>query len=267
MIKYDYHIHTNFSSDSEAPMEDVIKKAITAGLKEIAITDHWDYIYPDKFFPHQINYDEYIIIFNNLKEKYKDQLKILFGVEIGVGPHLGSAVSNFVKKYEFDFVIGSIHDIRGEDLYFGNYFDGLSKEEAYTGYFQYILDSIKNIKDFCVFGHLDFISRYGNYTDPYVHYDELSDIIDQVLIELITRGKGIEINTSGYRYGINSVYPQMSVLKRYKELGGQIITIGSDAHKPVDIAKDFDKAYEFLKQSGFNHINIFRNGKPEFIAI
>ena len=267
MIKYDYHLHTNYSSDSAADMEDVIKRAVSLGLEEIIFTDHWDYVYPDKYFPYQINYNDYIINLDRLKYLYKDKIRIILGVEIGIGPHLGPAVSKFVSKYNFDFVIGSIHDINGKDLYLDNYFDGLTKEDAYNGYFNYFVDSVRAVADINVLGHIDYASRYGNFEDPEVRYDEYSEIIDILLKETISRGKGIEINTSGFRYGINNVYPQMKILKKYKEFGGEIITVGSDAHKACDVAKDFDKAYAILKEAGFSYITLFRNRKPEFVKI
>lgn len=267
MIHYDYHLHTNYSLDSDTPMEDMIRRAVSVGLKEIAITDHWDYDYPDKYFPHQINYDDYLRVFNRLKEKYSKEINIVFGVEIGIGPQLGGAVASFVKQYPFEFIIGSIHDIKGQELYYRQYFNGLGKQEAYYGYFQYLLDSIRVVKDLCVVGHLDYISRYGGYPDSAVYYDEFSDIIDRILTELISGGKGIEINTSSYRYGINSVYPQLAILRRYRALGGEIITVGSDAHRAADVAGDFDKARRFLTEVGFDYICIFRDRKPKMIKI
>jgi histidinol-phosphatase (PHP family) len=267
MIGYDYHLHTSYSPDSQEPMEEVVKRAVALGLKEIAITDHWDYIYPDHFFPYQTDYEEYAVVFNGLKEKYADRINIVFGVEIGVGPHLGDTVAAFAERVGFDFIIGSIHAIKDQDLYYNQYFKNLSKREAYTGYFEYFLDSVKAVKEICVAGHLDFISRYGPYSDPAVWYEDFKAPIDNLLKGLIERGKGIEINTSGYRYGINAVYPQLAILKRYRELGGEILTVGSDAHKAADIAKNFGEARAVLEEAGFRYITVFRQRKPEFIKI
>lgn len=269
IIKFDYHLHTNFSQDGKAEMEDVVLQAINLGLSEIALTDHYDFIYPNTPFPYQINYDNYYKYFSRIKNKYSGKINIIFGIELGISPHpkLRELITRFVNKYRFDFTIGSIHDVEGEDLYSGDFFKYMDKHTAYRYYLSYLRDSIKSVKEICVVGHLDFITRYGNYSDPYLKYDDFKDVIDEILIYLVKSGKGLEINTSGYRYGIGSVYPSLDILKRYHQLGGKIITVGSDAHRVGDIAKDFDKAQIFLKQAGFEHISVFRGLKPSFVRI
>ena len=130
-----------------------------------------------------------------------------------------------------------------------------------------MLKNINTIDKFCVYGHIDFISRYGIYKDNSLKYRDYSDLIDEVLKTLINKNKGIEINTSGYRYKLNQTYPQYDILKRYKELGGEIITIGSDAHTPDYVGDHFEVAYEMLVKSGFKYITRFKNLKPSFTAI
>ena len=105
------------------------------------------------------------------------------------------------------------------------------------------------------------------YDDNSLKYEEYSDLIDACLKSLIEKGKGIEVNTSGFRYGINGTYPSLTILKRYKELGGEIITAGSDSHKPEDTADHIDYAYSLIKEAGFKYVSVFRKQKPEFVAI
>lgn len=262
MYKVDYHTHTNYSCDSNASIESMVLSAISKGFDEIAITDHVDY---GEQYP--LNYDEYIITFNKIKQKYAKEINIILGIEIGLDCNFRREIRNFTDKYPFDFIIGSSHAVKGIDLYFGDYFENKSKQDAYTLYFKDIIENINFSDEFCVYGHLDFISRYGKYKDNSLLYEDFSDIIDSVLKLLIENGKGIEINTSGYRYNINQSYPQFLILKRYKELGGEIITIGSDAHKPQDIGDHFDSAISMLKEAGFEYISIFRNKKPKFEKI
>ena len=111
------------------------------------------------------------------------------------------------------------------------------------------------------------MSRYGLYEDNAVNYMEFSSLIDAVLKELIERGKGIEINTSGYRYGINDCYPDIEILKRYKALGGEIVTVGSDAHFPRDVADHIGAAYDMLNIAGYKYVTVFKGREPSFITL
>lgn len=265
MYLIDYHTHTNFSSDSQAPMEDMILSAIDKGLDEMAITDHVDF--DDRY--DYTDYNTYIPYFNALKEKYANQIKLCFGVEVGVDNYFKEKVNAFTKSFDFDFIIGSSHAVTGKDLYFDreDFFAGKTKKEAYTLYFTELKKNIEMCKDFCVYGHLDFVSRYGTYKDNSLNYRDYSQIIDEVLLALIEKGKGIEINTSGFRYGIANAYPQLEIVKRYKELGGEIITIGSDAHFPKDVADQIGFAYDMLAEAGFKYITTFKNRQPQFIKL
>lgn len=266
MFLEDYHIHTSFSIDSEAPMEDMISTAINKGMNEIAITDHVDF--DTKYYPVP-DYTGYIPYFNNLREKYKNKIKITFGVEIGLENKWADIINNFTDKYDFDFIIGSSHAAKTLDLYFDQkeYFENKTKKEAYTTYFEEILKNIEACPKFNVYGHIDYISRYGMYENNSLEYKDYSDLIDSCLKSLIEKNKGIEVNTSGFRYGINCTYPSLTILKRYKELGGEIITTGSDSHKPEDVADHIAYAYELIKEAGFKYISVFRKQKAEFIKI
>ncbi|MBQ4347331.1 MAG: histidinol-phosphatase HisJ family protein [Firmicutes bacterium] len=265
MYRADYHMHTNFSSDSDTPMESMIQKSIELGLSEIAITDHVDFDYPDEDFPFLIDYSEYMPVFTKLKEKYSGQINILFGVEIGLQAHIENEIKNLCAENDFDFIIGSTHCADKFDLCAPDFFEGKTKSEAYNRYFENILESIRQYPQFNVYGHLDAVNRYGIYGDNSLNYSEHKEITDYIFRELISRGKGIEINTSGLRYGVGDVHPGFEMVKRYRELGGEILTIGSDAHKPENIAQDFGEAYTLAKEAGFKAITIFRNKKPVFM--
>ncbi len=266
MFSADYHLHTSFSIDSEAPMEAVILSAISKGLDEIAFTDHVDY--DMKYYPVP-DYDSYIPVFNELREKYKDKINIVLGIEIGLENKWADKINDITVSYPFDFIIGSSHCVLTKDLYFDRdeFFGGRTKEDAYTVYFEELYKNIQTCRDFNVYGHIDYISRYGIYEDNSLIYKEYAELIDKCLISIIEKGKGIEINTSGFRYGINGTYPSMDILKRYKELGGEIITVGSDSHKVEDVADHIDHAYDMMKEAGFKYVSIFRNRKPQFIKL
>lgn len=265
MFRADYHTHSSFSLDSDAPMENMIISAISKGLNEIAFTDHVDF---DKRYPFT-DYNKYIPVIMDYREKYKDRIHIVFGVEIGLENQWADRINPFSREFPFDFIIGSSHATKKYDLYFDQkeFFGTRTKEEAYNTYFEEIYKNILACDNFNVYGHLDFVSRYGMYKDNTLEYKDYSDIIDTILSELICRNKGIEVNTSGFRYGIDNTYPSLTILKRYKDLGGEIITCGSDSHTVGGVGAHIDYAYELVKSVGFKYISVFREQKAEFVRI
>lgn len=267
MFYADYHLHTDFSSDSSTKMQDMIKGAIHLGLQEIAITDHMDFGYPDPEFPFKFDYKQYADAIHTFQEQYKGKITIRLGVEIGLQEHVKEETETFYQNHSFDFVIGSTHCIKGLELYHDCFYEGKTQEQAYQGYFEDLLNNVKIHDAFNVYGHMDYVNRYGNYDNRELPYHKFQDIIDDILKVIITKGKGIEINTSGFRYGLGYAHPKMEILKRYKELGGEIITLGSDAHSPQFIASHFEDAYQLLKASGFSAFTIFENQKPKWIDL
>ena len=268
MITSDYHVHSNFSSDSKAPMEDLIEQAISLGLKKLCITDHMDYDYPPQCnLPFVFEIEDYIQKLIELKEQYKTKIEILTGIELGLQPHLKDRIATLTQNYSFDFIIGSSHVIDHLDPYYPDYWINKTADEGIHEYFQSIIDNCKAIDDFHVYGHMDYIIRYvpGQSKDRkeynYLKYEE---ILDEALRTILSHNKGIEINTAGYKYGLGHPHPKIEVLKRYKELGGEIITIGSDAHIPDHLCYDFERAAELLSSLGYQYYTTFVQGKPVF---
>lgn len=260
MIVSDYHIHSSFSGDCVEDLERICKRVKEIGIKEIAITDHMDLDVngtsnSDDF---KLNLDEYVPTILRLKEKYKNDLDIKLGMEFGIQRHLGEIGDKIVKEYPFDFIISSVHSVDKLLLDQNEFWKNKTREEAHDKYFLEILKSVENFNEFSVQGHLDFITRYGGIDKKgFIDYIRYQDIIDEILKKLISKGKGIEINTSGIRYNENRFYPCDNIVKRYFELGGEIITIGSDSHKASDLGKDFKKAYDFLESIGVKYISSF----------
>lgn len=268
MITADYHVHSDFSSDSTTPMESQIEQAIALGLERICFTDHMDYDFPQGYpLTFEFNPDEYHAKLDHMKEQYKDKIKILKGVELGLRPYLAERYQALMNQYNFDFAIGSSHLVNQADPFHPTYWEGITEQEGITRYFQSILDNLTAFHDFDVYGHLDYVVRYAptkNANYSYAHYKE---ILDQVLTTIIKTGKGIEINTSGFKYGLEQPHPKADIIKRYLDLGGTIITIGSDAHKPEHLTYDFAKATNLLLSLGLDHYTIFENRQPIFIKL
>ncbi len=262
----DHHVHSEFSGDCNTPIDDVVKRAIKLGLKEVMFTDHQDFDYPSNEICFELNIEEYVEKIKKLREKYKE-IDILMGIEIGYQPNLNDKINNLLNSHPFDFVICSIHAWNGIELDTGDLFKGKTQEEGYREYFENLKYCVENFDNCDVYGHLDFIVRYGNFENKTLRYEDYKDIIDEILKIIINNGKGIEVNTSGLRYNLNTMHPNKDILKRYLELGGRIITIGSDAHFAEDLCSDFDKAIKELKEIGFKEITTFKNRKPSFIKI
>ncbi len=260
----DCHMHTMFSLDSEADPEEMIKGGIKKGLEAICFTDHEDKDYVDEGNPWTFDVKQYFERMRMLKGRYRKSIEVRIGVEIGLQPHLRDYYRDYVRQNPFDFVIGSVHLIKSRDPYYQEFFEGRKDADAYEETFLETYDNVRKIEDFDVLGHLDYVTRYGRQREEEYSYQRFSDLIDRILRVLIERGKGIELNTAGLKYGLPYAHPHPDVLKRYRELGGEILTIGSDAHKPEHIAYDFKKVPELLKSCGFRYYTEFVERRPVF---
>ena len=269
-ITADYHLHTSFSGDSDTPMEEMILKGIELGLETMCFTEHNDFDYPiTEQCPaglFEVNPDSYLYDLVKYKEKYADKIQILFGVELGLQPHLSKRNAAFAKAHEYDFIIASSHLCNGYDPFYPDFFDGKKLEDAYREYYVSILDNLKVFSNFDVYGHLDYIFRYGPGRNGSFSYGEYQDIIDKILDKLISDGKGIEFNTKTLA-GADADSPGIVILRRYKELGGEILTIGSDAHTPDKIAANYDIAVSFLTDCGFKYYTTFEKRSASFHKI
>lgn len=267
MIKTDMHMHTSFSADSDAPMEEMIKASIDKGLRHITFTEHLDEDFPPKYgLDFTFDIDEYFAKVNELKEKYKEKIEILYGIELGVMPHLTDSYNSLVDSYDFDFVIASSHLVDMQDPYYPQFWENNTFHEGCRKYFKTISDNINAFKNFDSYGHLDYIIRYGT-DEKKISYLDYSDILDEILLLLINNNKALEINTAGYKYGLNAPNPSAEIITRYLELGGKLFTIGSDAHKPEHIAYDYVRLEAFLKMLGVKEYVYYTKRKPVTVPL
>ena len=176
-------------------------------------------------------------------------------------------ILELTEKYPFDFVIGSIHLIHGQDPYYRGFFEGRSDEEAYHEAFEVTVENLKKIDSFDSLGHLDYVVRYGAHQAEEYSYRKYAEEIDEILKHLISHGKGLEMNMAGMKYGLGFPNPHPDVIRRYKELGGEIVTIGADAHRPEHVAFDYEQAGEILAGCGFSYYAEFKGRKPVFRRI
>ena len=274
MIQADMHMHTWFSTDSEACPRDMADEAVRKGLKTICFTDHFDKDDLEWGEEGIFDVDAYFVEMQKLQEEYAGKLNIRIGIELGLRTYLKDYYEELTKKYPFDFVIGSVHnvpykkDAEGNILYTDpaaeKLFTDRTDKEAYRLMMETTLENVRTSDCFQTLGHLDYVVRYGKSREKDYSYTDYADIIDEILKLLIEKEKGLEVNSAGLKYGLPFAHPHPDVLKRYRELGGEIITIGADAHKPEHIAYDFAKAEEILKSCGFKYYTEFFEQKPVF---
>jgi len=255
----DYHLHTEFSGDSEAPPEAMVEQAIKLGMKSMCFTDHVDFDIPSTQF--MIDENAYFEKMQALQAQYRDQIDINIGVELGLQPHLAERHHEYVNQYPFDFIIGSLHIVDGKDPYYPEVFKGKEDSKVYRAYFEQFLENLKAFSEFQTVGHIDYVVRYGNHKAEQYSYEVYADILDKILHEIIDKGLGIEINTAGIKAGLGFPNPHPDVIRRYKELGGEIITFGSDAHVPEYIGYEFEQMRQMLLGMGFKYYAEFKQRK------
>jgi histidinol-phosphatase (PHP family) len=284
----DYHVHTDFSNDSIYPMEKVVQDAIAMGMDEICFTEHIDLdtkVDRDTLTPEQIasagkssasgkaglilnpDYPAYFKELARLKELYNKQIKIKEGMEFGIQSHNTDRYQAIFDKYKdhWDFIILSIHQVGNKEFYTYEFQEGKSQEQYNREYYEELLKVVQTYKDYSVLGHMDLILRYdkqGKYP-----FEKVKDLIEEILKQVIKDGKGIEINTSSTRYNIGDLTPSKDILKLYKELGGTILTFGSDSHAPNHLGKDIQEQKQIAKDLGFTHYCTYEKMQPIFHAL
>lgn len=272
MIATDMHVHSCFSSDSCEKPESIIETAIEKGFSYVYFTDHHDMdfpVHPDNpDMDFQLDFDSYIAKLLELKDIYHNKIELRIGVEQGICPETAPKIHTLSNCYPFDFIIGSSHltSLTNGDPYYPEYYGGKSNVEAYREYFMSEAENVRLTDGFDVYGHLDYAVRYCPDKSFVYDFEDYRDIFEVLFKRLIERGKGIEVNTAGISK-IGYPHPHIEALKLYKSLGGEIITIGSDAHTKENIGFGFDTAEELLKETGFTYYTVFKERKAEFVKL
>jgi len=257
---FDYHLHTKVSFDGIGTAEEIAKAALKAGLKEICFTDHWDYDFLPEDRPNLFDLAEYSRAYDSLTVP---GLTIRKGIELGLTtwnvPHLQEVLA----ARSFDFVIGSVHFSDGYDPYDEKYWTGKTLHEAFRGFLETTLDCVKIHDDYDVLGHLTYVCKsVHNPSRKPLPYGEHAEIIDEILRILVQKGKGMEINSSGVdRAG--DFLPSADILRRFHELGGEIVTIGSDAHDASRVGQYHREALEIVQEI-FGHVCTFEGRRAVF---
>lgn len=265
MYLYDYHMHSHNSSDGQSSISEMCVRAIASGLQEIAVTDHFEPSLGNEKYPYY-NAGHYFFEMLKAGSIFGKELKIKCAVELGQ-PHLYPEYSvRLIESNPYDYVLASAHKMR-DNQDFGEITYNAHNVPAYC--IRY-LDELKSLADWNKFdciGHLDLVKRYASQYHTKADLMDYKQRLEEILKTVIQNNKGIEVNTSGLRQSAKECLPGFDIIKFYRQLGGEIITVGSDAHCADDVGKGIAEAIELIKLAGFNYMTVFTNRQPSRIKI
>lgn len=273
MFLTDNHIHSTCSPDGHNTMAEMMKASYDAGVRYVCFTDHCDmddyltgepdpccFSFRDKMLE---QYEE------ALGEKPED-MTLCLGLELGESNHDPELAAKIASCEELDFVLGSLHNVKGSmDFYEMKYPDEEFCRRLLDKYADELLE-LAALDCFDVMAHIGYPVRYirkAGFT-PDLTTRTHGDKIEALLKKLIENGKGIEINCAGYRNKyLNNSVPTIDILRMYKDLGGEIITVGSDAHRTQQAGSGLDRGFDILRELGYKYVTVFENRKPKFLKI
>lgn len=274
MLLADTHTHTKFSSDSDAEPIEMLVAAKKAGLSTLCFTDHMDLDFPGDSTLFVFDTKEYFQELLPLKKQNaadKSLPMLLLGIELGLRPgrpDLRARMDALLAAHPFDFVIGSTHIVDELDPYEQDYWK--LPGNRLLRYFEDVCTNVKEHTCFDSLGHFDYIIRYlpdsVSLVKDYQVRDYM-DLIEETLRILITRGQALEVNTAGLRKGLSFSHPKAEILTRYRELGGELLTLGSDAHTPADVGADIRHCAALLKDSGFRYYAVYEKRNARMVAL
>jgi histidinol-phosphatase (PHP family) len=259
MVLFDNHNHSQFSFDGKrTSVEASARAAAEAGLGGICFTDHCDHYVPpmkasfENVVPEYFNVEEQQAEISRVQSLIGDRTRLLKGIEIGMYEECHEQIRKVLDENSFDQIIASVHYIEKTDPYYGGYYDGKDWKQAYGTYLETIYREMRWLEDFDIMGHYDYIVRYASYPVTSIRYRDFSDIFDEMFRYLIQEGKALEINTKSYEgHRGRMVELDNDVLLRYREMGGEIVSLGSDSHEPSRVGAGFTRHAAFLKSLGF----------------
>ena len=254
---FDFHMHSTVSFDGKASGHAMALAAKERGLKEICFTDHIDYT-PEM---------DMVLDFGTYAREYDGLevpgLKIRRGVEYGITPDNREQMKLDLAKRNFDFVLGSVHMVDGVDVYLAPYWEGKTVEEAVQLHLEETLRTVSVHTDYDVLGHLTYIAKArANPGHALLRYEDHREIMDEILRQPVRHDKGMEVNTSGIDRCGGSL-PTMDIFRRFHELGGRIVTVGSDSHDTDRVGQYTHEMVAQLKEI-FGYVCTFENRQPIF---
>jgi histidinol-phosphatase (PHP family) len=264
MIPHDYHIHSNFSCDCKAAMAEMCRAALANGVREVGFTEHYD-LHPGEQCRDWFRLEPWAAELERCRAEHNSHLTIRAGIEIGE-PHIYQAEAEaMINRYPFDYVLGSLHWVDSETIFDKEYFRRPAKE-AFRLFFEE-LERMTRVGRFDILSHFDVPVRVGfavyGYYDPCEHEDS----IRPVLRNCIERGIALDINTRALEIAAKVLTPGLDILRWYAEMGGERITFGSDAHRPVRVGDGIPVAISVAKEAGLKYVMQFEKRQPKFLPL
>ena len=273
---YDNHNHSQFSFDGgRTSVGKTVNSAIGKGLAGVCFTDHCDFFVP----PMKAKYEEYVpevfdvearnAEIDKVNAKCPQDFHVFKGIEIGVQKSERDKIAAHLKKYSFDEIIASVHYLDDTDPFWGGYYEGKTWRYAYGHYLETLYDEMVWLGDrFDIMGHYDYVTRYAPYPECSILYKDFPDILDSMLRYLAENGKALEINTKTYQdFKGRTPVLDKNILMRYRELGGEIISLGSDSHDADRVGFNFERTAALVSRCGFRYLAHFDKRKPVMLPI
>lgn len=264
LIPHDYHLHSNFSCDCKASMEEMCRSAVAKGIPEIGFTEHYD-LHPNESCRDWLRFDEWWVELQRTRVAFAGRLTVRAGIEIGE-PHLFQAeAAAALDRFPFDFALGSLHWV-GAQMVFAPEFFRPSVDVSYRRYFTE-LERMTRLGGFDILSHFDVVVRLGY--ELHGDYDprRYEDVIRPVLKNCVEHGIALDINTAAVRRRARLLTPGVEILRWFREMGGERITLGSDAHRPEHLGADLDVAIEAAKTAGLKYFTQFEQRQARLLPL
>ncbi len=266
---FNAHVHSSMSFDSAVPRAEMAKAAVRAGLSGLCFTDHYDVIDGDGAYVPDYDWSAVRAAHAAAREAAAGRLTLNYGLELGNAPYgFETAERVLDAERELDFVLGSIHNA-SERLDYRDYYYIDYRDEAICH--KYLDDYFEQLERLVAWGRFDSLAHVPYPLRYMVRRDGVEvDIaryeasIDSMLRTIIARSQAIEVN-SAKRAQMAPEYGYL--LERYRALGGELVTVGTDAHNPAQIALGLRAAYMLLLEKGFETVAVFKRRKYERVSI
>ncbi len=269
-MRFDTHTHTDrFSADSKLPVDVLLDRAAALGLAGVAATDHYEPDYPDPRYANLFDVGEYLAALREADRSAAGGPRLLRGVEFGWQDHLGPELDALAATGGFDVLISSVHMLERVDPYFTRTIYDPGRKAVYGAFLASMARMLRASRSFDVLGHYDYVSRYAPWPSKRMAYADAPDEFDEIFRLLVESGRALELNTrTGYRLldeGVSDWLPDPAVLRRYRELGGELVALGSDAHQAETVGRCLPEYAAFLEGLGFPGIAVFFGRKAQVV--
>lgn len=262
MLMMDYHLHSRFSKDGESSIDELCRTARLKGVSHIAVTDHHDIDNKKWEIADMGNYAAEI---RRVQPLYPD-IDIAAGIEMDYRPETWEKARGIPKRLGLDFALLSLHFIDGVDPYLPEYFEHRTQREGYALYLERLAGMIRGTEGPWVLSHLTYVSKFARFPDPQLRYADYPEQLDEILRLAAGKGYGLEVNASGIKNNAG-LLPGADILRRFRELGGEAVTVGSDAHSAEHLGRWVTEATEAVRSAGFRYLAVYRELKPQFMKI